>query len=99
MRLTKEQIYFIQSSANLVFGEGVGVFLFGSRVDDKLKGGDIDLLIKADEDKMNIRNKALFLVDLKKKIGNQKIDVVFDKESKKDEPFLKSVKLSSLQLC
>ena len=99
MRLTENQISSIQSVARMVFGTHVKVSLFGSRKDDSLKGGDIDLLIKAGEDKMNIRNKARFLVELKKEIGNQKIDVVFDKKQNSENPFLESVKFYVEPLC
>jgi predicted nucleotidyltransferase len=51
------------------------IFLFGSRVDDSAKGGDIDLLI--------ITEEKLPLVSLKRirrlilnEIGEQKIDIV-----------------------
>jgi hypothetical protein len=46
-------------------------------VDDSGRGGDIDLLIKP-ESKLNdvFSRKINFLVDLKSKIGDQRIDVV-----------------------
>lgn len=45
MRLTPAQIATIKSTAQAVLGEGVQVTLFGSRVHDEQKGGDVDLLI------------------------------------------------------
>lgn len=99
MRLTENQINAIRSTAQLIFGDFVEVFLFGSRIEDDLKGGDIDLLIHAEEKSMNIRNKALFLVALKKKIGDQKIDVVFDKNNKQESAFLSTIKQSCISLC
>jgi hypothetical protein len=44
MRLTEQQIQVFKSTAHAVLGEGAQVTLFGSRVDDAKKGGDIDLL-------------------------------------------------------
>ena len=61
--------------------------------------GDIDLLVSTDEGKMTFNNKVLFLVDLKKQLGDQKIDVVFDKENKSNQFFLKTIKQKSTQLC
>ena len=43
MRLTEFEINVIKQSARDVFGSDVQFFLFGSRVDDTKKGGDIDL--------------------------------------------------------
>jgi predicted nucleotidyltransferase len=46
MRLTPDQIDTIQSTVHAVLGEGAQVTLFGSRVDDNLKGGDVDLMVE-----------------------------------------------------
>jgi uncharacterized protein len=45
MRLHPSEIHLIKSIAHHVFGNGTKVILFGSRVDNTLKGGDIDLYI------------------------------------------------------
>jgi predicted nucleotidyltransferase len=46
MRLTPAQIHTIKSTAQAVLGEGVQVTLFGSRVHDQQKGGDVDLYVE-----------------------------------------------------
>jgi predicted nucleotidyltransferase len=46
MRLTPDQIHAIQSTVQTVLGEGAQVTLFGSRVHDNLKGGDVDLYVE-----------------------------------------------------
>ena len=46
MRLTPAQIDTIQSTVQSVLGEGAQVTLFGSRVDDQCKGGDVDLYVE-----------------------------------------------------
>ncbi|MCF8367423.1 MAG: nucleotidyltransferase domain-containing protein [Bacteroidales bacterium] len=58
-------IYLIKKTTARIFGDNAHVYLFGSRVQDNLKGGDIDLLVSTDEDKMTFKNKVLFLVDMK----------------------------------
>ncbi|MCX7101257.1 MAG: nucleotidyltransferase domain-containing protein [Methylobacter sp.] len=56
------------------------MYLFGSCVDDSKKGGDIDLFIRT-EDKIEIANKKLqFLAKLKRQLGEQRIDVVFNED-------------------
>ena len=49
MRLTPAQIDTIKSTAQAVLGEGAQVTLFGSRVDDDKKGGDVDLMVELDQ--------------------------------------------------
>jgi predicted nucleotidyltransferase len=50
MRLTPAQIDAIKSTATAVLGEGAQVTLFGSRVNDTAKGGDVDLMIEVMQD-------------------------------------------------
>jgi predicted nucleotidyltransferase len=76
MRLTEFEINAIKQCALEIFGENVQVFLFGSRVDNTKKGGDIDLYIKT-EVGYDFSHKIKFLVALEQQIGEQKVDVVF----------------------
>ena len=55
MRLTPAQIDTIKSTAQAVLGEGVQITLFGSRVHDDQKGGDVDLY--AEVDRPELRKK------------------------------------------
>ena len=98
MRLSDQQIQSIHKIARQVFGKNVKVYLFGSRIDDTLRGGDIDLLISTEDHLMNIKNKLMFLVGLKKEIGEQKIDIVFDKKHKQKNTFLDTIKSNSILL-
>jgi len=75
MRLTAFEVNAIKQSAEEVFGSKAEVMLFGSRVDDTKKGGDIDLYIKAQTGN-DLAHKIKFLVSLEQKIGEQKIDVI-----------------------
>ena len=78
MRITSKEHHAIKKYFLEVFQEGK-IYLFGSRVDDSRKGGDIDLYLQLKERKNLVRKKLDFLVKLKSEIGQQKIDVVFDK--------------------
>jgi predicted nucleotidyltransferase len=79
MRLTSIEHQAIKKYFIEVFKEGE-IYLFGSRVDDSRKGGDIDLYLRIKETKNLVSKKLDFLVKLKREIGQQKIDVVFDKK-------------------
>lgn len=81
MRLTPKDIRAIKDAAATVFGTSATVRLFGSRTDDQQRGGDIDLLIQYHQpvSRMELyQMKINFLVQLKKIIGEQKIDVLID---------------------
>lgn len=49
MRLTVTQISAIRSSAAQLAGDAARVWLFGSRVRDDARGGDVDLLLELDD--------------------------------------------------
>jgi predicted nucleotidyltransferase len=81
MRVTSKYVKAIKDAATVVFGESAEIRLFGSRTDDHKKGGDIDLLIQLKREisrKEQYQLKIMFLVQLKKIIGDQKIDVIID---------------------
>ena len=48
MRLSSEQISTIRKLTSQIAGASARVWLFGSRVRDDLRGGDVDLLIALD---------------------------------------------------
>ena len=77
MRLKEYEIDAIKTTFKEIFKDG-DIYLFGSRVDDSKKGGDIDLYISTPNTKELVSKKIDFLVKLKQKIGEQKIDVVLD---------------------
>lgn len=80
MRLTVFEIQSIIETFHEVFQSGK-VYLFGSRLDNNQKGGDIDLYLDV-ENNNNLNSKKInFLTQLEQKIGEQKIDVVFKKDS------------------
>ena len=80
MRLSDQEILAIKTVFNDIFGEG-NVFLFGSRVDDSKKGGDIDLFLDPVNRERLYYKKIDFLVKLKNQIGYQSIDIVFNEDN------------------
>jgi len=79
MRLTPQQIHSIKQVAFEVFGSAAQVYLFGSRVDDQRRGGDIDLYVAQTDLSMDAQldAKLKFLVKIKQQLGDQRIDLVF----------------------
>ena len=67
-------------------------FFLGSRANPDEKGGDIDLLLdNVRKEKRTVEKKVAFLADLKKQLGDQRIDVVFKSWSAPKSVFLKSI--------
>jgi len=80
MRLSPEQQSAIRAASLASFNEGVRVWLFGSRVDDNKRGGDIDLLIQPAPSATDhlFARKIRFLTRLEQVLGERKIDVVIE---------------------
>ena len=87
MRLADQEIDTIKQTVAEIFGPDAVVSLFGSRVDDADKGGDIDLLIESSQVIQDRQRKILHLVALlQMKLGDQPIDVlVIDPSTKKNK--------------
>ena len=80
MRLNNRYKEAIKKHFKQVFQKG-SVYLFGSRVDDSKKGGDIDLYLVLEEHTNLFEKKLKFLSQIKKELGDQKIDIVFNNDS------------------
>lgn len=89
MRLEKIVLNKIKEAINDSFGD-VNIYLFGSRVNDAKKGGDIDIAIDTALDSLEFRKKKIkFLTNLFKKDFHLKIDIV--NLNTKDEFFKKQI--------
>jgi uncharacterized protein len=86
MRLSTDQIEAICQSATTTFGQGTSVWLFGLRVDDAKRGGDIDLLVcpqvRSAEDaagsQQTFMQKIKMLTLLERQLGLRKVDIVVE---------------------
>ena len=79
MRLTDQEASSIKHAFLEVFQTG-NILLFGSRLDDSKKGGDIDLYVqlpRALSPSEQIEKKTRFKLKLYETLGEQKIDIVF----------------------
>ena len=84
MRLKDYEIQAIKDAVYQYDGDAV-IYLFGSRVNDALKGGDIDLLVISSrltyDDKLRIRQT------IEEKIGERKIDIIITSDIQR--PFVR----------
>lgn len=77
MRLPGDYVDAIKASAREAFGSSVVVRLFGSRVHDHLRGGDIDLHFEVDPGRGTDREWETFEEQLFARIEPQRVDKVF----------------------
>jgi len=77
VRLDAQELTAIRSAARRAFGPGAVVRLFGSRVDDARKGGDIDLHVEVEAGLDEWRARADFESSVFARIEQQRIDLVF----------------------
>jgi predicted nucleotidyltransferase len=77
VRLSTDEISTIKVAAQESFGDTVSVRLFGSRVHDDLKGGDIDLLIETADSEPDQQALSRFLDAVERATDEKKVDVLF----------------------
>jgi predicted nucleotidyltransferase len=77
MRLSPTDIRAIRCTIAVAVGDTAEVVLFGSRVDDSAKGGDIDLLVILDWTPANVPlTAALLAARLERALQGRRVDVV-----------------------
>jgi hypothetical protein len=78
MRLTAAEITgLITAIQSLSPSPGISLLLYGSRVHDHLRGGDIDLVLEIPPGKESEweDNRLKLLVEIKSRLGDQRIDL------------------------
>ena len=91
MRLTADERDAITRAAHEVLPDGVCVSLFGSRVDDARRGGDIDLLIEPSTALGPAEQVALrtrLAARLYRLLGERRIDIVLADPGRADESLI-----------
>ena len=95
MRVKSEQVVFLKQSIKKYLPDA-DVYLFGSRANEKLKGGDIDILVIG-EKALTCQGKRNVKIAFYKEFGEQKIDIVSFKRGEpsnfKELALIESVKL------
>ena len=84
MRITSKQRKAIKHTIHNLDPQAL-IYLFGSRVDDNKKGGDIDLLVLSQQ--LDFKKQRKIKIKLYELIGEQKIDLIIAKET--SLPFIK----------
>lgn len=85
MRLSHNSIQVIKSAIRDHFPGQAETYLFGSRVDDNKRGGDIDLMIvdNLPQEQLEL-SKIRALTAIHVKLGEQKVDMVVTADPEQD---------------
>jgi len=88
MRLTEQTIFILKKSI-LKYVNDAKIILFGSRIDDNKKGGDIDILVDTKEN-VDLQTQIKILVECEIAGIERKIDMIFKTPSSKEQPIFKT---------
>ncbi len=77
MRLSAAEIESIKAAVATVFGRAAQVRLFGSRVHDHLKGGDIDLMVEHEPGAGGFHAESRLEWALQDALGERRIDILY----------------------
>ena len=98
MRLSPQIAEKLVSLAKENFGEDCKLYLFGSRVDDSKKGGDIDLLLEC-KDEISSEQKIMFLANVQRNITERKVDLLIADKNRQDLEIVRIAKETGIELC
>jgi predicted nucleotidyltransferase len=98
MRLTSDQVLIILGTASRLSGEDAEVYLFGSRLDDRARGGDVDLLIETPHG-LTLLERARLQLELELEEGlGLPVDVVSRARDAEPTPFQRIARAGALRL-
>lgn len=103
MRLTSQEVKNLIKALDKFIGKNAAELrLFGSRTNDQLKGGDIDLLLLIHDPQLKydlIMRKHYLLAEIKFLLGDQKIDLkIADNTEVQTDSFLQLIYPKSILL-
>ena len=96
MRLTKQQTEAITQTVTRLTGIGTAIYLFGSRLNDQAKGGDIDLFIESNT-QLSLIQRAQIKMELEAQLGLP-VDIVSKIRGAEATPFQVIAQSQSIQL-
>ena len=98
MRLKPHEREQTKIIARQFFGADARVWLFGSRVDDTRRGGDIDIYIETGRQSGLLEAKVKALLALQRALGEQKVDLIAYNRDEKLSAIAKIAKQSGIEL-
>ncbi len=98
LRLTPKVKKRIIEYAKQHFGDDSKLYLFGSRIYDDKKGGDIDLFLESMHD-IDMQIQVNFLRDIYKNVTERKVDLIIKTPFTQDKPILHTAKKEGILLC
>lgn len=99
MRLTPSQVHIIKTVIARKLNLPHRIWLFGSRVDDQKRGGDIDLFIETDETISNHADTICRVYGaLIMALGDRKLDILLKDAHTKDAPIFEVAKRTGIIL-
>ncbi len=98
MRLKPKIRQQIVQCAKQYFGDNSKLYLFGSRVYDDKKGGDIDIFVESTHN-IDMQIQINFLRDIYKNVTERKVDLIIKTPFTEDRPIFCTAKEEGILLC
>jgi len=97
MRISQAQAEMIRKLVKDKLGEASEVWLFGSRVDDTQRGGDIDLYVEAPQ-VCDLSTKLSLMSEIQRSVGLRKVDLIIRTDSNPERPIDATAKAEGVRL-
>jgi predicted nucleotidyltransferase len=89
MRLKPNEINILKSNIRKHITDAK-IILFGSRVDDTKRGGDIDIFVETGQ-QVNLKQQIKILTDIRMDGCDRKVDMVIKTPTTKDQPIFQTI--------
>jgi len=86
MRLQPAEATAIREAVHAVFGEKATVRLFGSRLDDRARGGDLDLLIEVEPGQATLHAEIALRERIEPAVEDLRVDILLHERDKPTSP-------------
>jgi len=98
VRLSEQQRQQIVKVLRHTLGDDAAVYLFGSRCDDRKRGGDIDLFVEVDDSDDWWQRRLQADVALQRCLGERKIDLIVHRRGQPYQPIAHIALATGIQL-